>query len=153
MQETFSLEDIFKVMIELEDLGNKHYLEMQLLTSDYELKELFGLLAKQENTHKKVYTTYKNSNIVLKANKADREYQAYINSLLKGTIRFLNASREIKDFDHGLDIAVNLEKDTILFLSELKTIIDSNYYEAIDNILDQERSHLKSLYLYIEKSK
>lgn len=151
MQETFSLEDIFNVMIELEDLGNKHYTEMQLLTQDLELKQLFGILASQEIAHKEIYIKYKNTNITFETSKADSEYQAYIDSLLKGTIRFLKASREIKDFEHGFDIAVNLEKDTILFLSELRRIIEKNYYEAIDNILNQERSHLQSLYNYLDK--
>ena len=94
---------------------------------------------------------YKNANIKFEANKADSEYQAYMNALLKGTVRFLDNSREIKDFKHGFEIAVNLEKDTILFLSELKQVIDDYYLDAIDNILNQERNHLKSLYAYIEK--
>jgi len=46
---------------------------------------------------------------------------------------------------------VNLEKDTILFFSELKRVIDDYYLDAIDNILNQERNHLRSLYAYIEK--
>lgn len=151
MRETFSLEDIFNVMIELESLGNKHYIEMQLLTPDLKLKELFGLLADQEIAHKKLYTKYKNANIAFNATDVDDEYFSYIKALLDGTVRFLASSKNIKDFDHGFTIAVNLEKDTILFLSELRRLIDPIYYEAIDGIADQERSHLKYLYSYLNK--
>lgn len=151
MQETFSLEDIFNVMIELESLGNKHYVEMQKLTSDLELRELFGILAQQEVAHKALYTKYKAMNIAFSAEGADEEYRSYMDALLKGTVRFLAESREIKDFNHGFEIAVNLEKDTILFLSELRRIIAPEYYEAIDGITEQERTHLKYLYRYLEK--
>jgi len=151
MRETFSLEDIFNIMIELETLGNKHYMEMQTMTTDLKLKELFGQLAQQEVAHKELYTKYKNLNITFEATNADEEYVSYMDALLAGTVKFLNASREIKNFDHGFDIAINLEKDTILFLSELKRIIEPSYHESIDTILDQERSHLKFLYNYLER--
>ena len=151
MRESFSLEDIFNVMIELETLGNRHYINMQLLTSDLKLKELFGILAEQEMAHKALYTKYKKANIAFNATGADEEYQSYIDALLAGTVRFLKESREIKDFDHGFTIAVNLEKDTILFLTELRRIIDPAYFEAIDGITEQERSHLKYLYSYLNK--
>lgn len=148
MRETFSLDDIFNVMIELETLGNKHYIEMQLLTEDLQLKDLFGRLATQETAHKKLYTEFKAKNIAFSATDADEEYKAYMDALLKGTIRFLEESREISDFEHGFNIAINLEKDTILFLTELRRIIDPAYYESIDNITEQERQHLKYLYSY-----
>lgn len=150
MREVFTLEDIFNVMIELETLGYKHYIQMKEMTDDYKLKELFDLLATQESKHKEIYTKYKNMNITFESSKVDQDYQAYIESLLKGTIRFLEASKEINDFEHGFDIAINLEKDTILFLTELRRIIDTSYHEAIDNITDQERNHLKALYTYKE---
>lgn len=151
MQETFSLEDIFNIMIELETLGNKHYVEMQLMTTDLQLKELFGRLAQQEVAHKELYTKYKSMNIAFNASGADESYRSYMEALLKGTVRFLEASQEIKDFDHGFNIAIDLEKDTILFLTELRRIIDPIYYETIDGITEQERSHLKYLYASLEK--
>lgn len=151
MRETFSLEDIFNVMIELESLGNKHYNQMQLMTEDLRLKELFGLLAKQEVAHMELYTEYKNKNIAFNATGTDDEYTSYMDALLAGTVRFLKDSSEFKDFDHGFEIAVNLEKDTILFLTELKRVIDPAYYDAMDAIADQERSHLKYLYEYKSK--
>ncbi len=151
MQETFNLEDIFNVMIELETLGNKHYIEMQLLTTDLKLKELFGLLATQEKAHKKIYADYKKMNIAFNATGTDNEYMAYMSALLKAAVRFLEESEEIKDFDQGFNIAINLEKDSILFLTELRRIIDPAYYEAIDQITDQERTHLQYLYNFIER--
>ena len=66
MREVFTLEDIFNVMIELETLGNKHYIEMQDMTTDLELKLLFSQLATQELAHKELYTKYKNMDITFR---------------------------------------------------------------------------------------
>lgn len=151
MGEIFALEDIFNVMIELESLGHKHYNKLQTMTDDLTLRELFKHLACEELDHKELYTSYKKKSISFSTSKVDNEYMDYIAALLKGTIQFLNNSQEIDSFDQGFDIAVNLEKDTILFLSELRRIIDSAYYDAIDNIMDQERAHLKALYEYNKK--
>lgn len=151
MREVFALEDIFNVMIELETLGNIHYVQMQEMTDDLQLKSLFALLATQEIAHKELYTTYKNKNITFERNIVNEEYEAYMDAMLKGTVRFLEESKEIKSFEHGFEVAINLEKDTILFLTELRRIVTPEYYEAIDNVTDQERNHLKALYEYKSK--
>lgn len=148
MREVFALEDIFNVMIELETLGNIHYVEMQEMTDDLQLRELFGLLATQEIAHKELYKKYKNMNIPYERNLVNEEYTLYMDAMLKGTIKFLEESKDIKSFEHGFNVAINLEKDTILFLTEIKRLLDSQYHEAIDNITDQERDHLKALYEY-----
>jgi|LGVF01.1.fsa_nt_gb rubrerythrin len=151
MREIFALEDIFNVMIELETLGNVHYVEMQDMTDDLQLKALFGLLATQEMAHKELYTKYKNMNITFERNLVTEEYEDYMDAMLKGTVRFLEQSKEIKNFEHGFEVAINLEKDTILFLTELRRIIAPEYHAAIDNVTDQERNHLKALYDYKSK--
>lgn len=148
MRETFNLEDIFNVMIELETLGHDHYLAMEKLTDDYKLKELFSQLASQEEAHKKLYTKFKNEKIQFESSKVNPEYEAYMDSLLKGTITFLEESKNVSSLGDGLSIAINLEKDTILFLSELKEIIDPSYYDSIDNVMNQERKHLQAIYNY-----
>jgi rubrerythrin len=146
MHEIFALEDVLNVLIELETLGNKHYTEMATLTEDYELKKFFELLAKQELAHKALYTSYKELHIAFESGGVTDEYKAYMDSLLKGTVKFLETSNEVKDFESGYNIAISLEKDTLLFLSELKQIIEKSYHEVIDNVMDQERGHLKALY-------
>lgn len=145
MQELFSLEDVFNVMIELEILGNTHYLEMEKLTNDYQLKELFSGLATQEMAHKELYTRYKNLHISFQSNELNVEYKEYMDALLKSTIGFLKGNPKINSFEQGYEIAIQLEKDTILFLGEIKGIIDPTYYTAIDEVLNQERNHLKAL--------
>lgn len=151
MSEMFSLEDIFNVMIELESLGNVHYNKMSELTQNAKLKVLFEQLAKAELAHKELYQKFKVDMINFSHEKVNDEYQEYMDALLSQTVRFLNQSRDIKDFEKGFDVSVQLEKDTILFLNEIRSIVDAGFYEVIDKVIVQEQSHLKALYKFKEE--
>ena len=76
------------------------------------------------------------------------DYEAYILSLLKQTIRFLNETRTQMNVDEGFRIAIQLEKDTILFLMELKSMIGQQFDADMEQIISEERGHLKLLYQY-----
>ncbi|KNY28982.1 ferritin family protein [Pseudobacteroides cellulosolvens] len=151
MKEVFSLEDIFNVMIELESMGSVHYSNMKNMTYNSNLIVLFDKLSKQELAHKELYTRFKTETITFSAQKVDDEYKAYMDCLLTQTIGFLNGDREVTDFEKGFAIAVQLEKDTIMFLNELKEIIGSSHAEEIDRIILQEKAHLRALYEYSQK--
>ena len=107
MHELFSLEDVLNVLIELETLGNIHYTEMEKLTDDYKLKEFFGLLAKQELAHKDLYSGYKKTNITFDSSKVSKEYISYMDALLKGTVKFLETNRTMRDFNHGYELRLS----------------------------------------------
>lgn len=148
MSDLFSLEDIFNVMIELETLGNLHYSKMKDMTKNAKLKVLFEQLAKAELAHKDVYVKFKSEIIHFRHEKVTEEYEAYINALLNQTIQFFDESHAISEFEKGYSISIQLEKDTILFLTEIRSIVEPIYYETIDKIIVQEQSHLIALYEY-----
>lgn len=153
MREVFTLEDIFNVMIELESLGHGHYNKMKELTDVAALKVLFDKLATQELAHKELYTKFKKEIVSFNNEKVDDEYKGYMDALLEQTVKFLNESQEIDDFDKGFQVSIQLEKDTILFLNEIRGLVDANYFVAIDRIIAQEKSHLKALYEYKDQRK
>lgn len=145
MSEIFKLEDVFNIMIELELFGNRHYKFMEKLTTDIKLKVLFEDLANAEAKHKIVYEELKEKVINFNREKVDVEYEEYIKTLLENAIEFLRENQAIDDFEKGYKIAIKLEEDTINFLTELKSILESNFEIIIDEIIVQEKSHLKSL--------
>ncbi|MBS3994987.1 MAG: hypothetical protein KGZ33_04265 [Alkaliphilus sp.] len=153
MSELFSLEDIFNIMIELESMGNEHYSYMSDTTNNAKLKVLFKQLAEAELAHKELYEQFKTESISFSHEKVDKEYKAYIEVLLNQTVQFLNESRVISNFEKGFSISIQLEKDTILFLNEIRSIIEASYHEAIDKVITQEKGHLKALYEFKDKIK
>ena len=45
----------------------------------------------------------------------------------------------------ALDIAIGFEKDSIIFLHEMESVIAESGSETIQRLLDEERDHLKRL--------
>jgi len=148
MQEIFLLEDLLEVLIELETLGNQHYTKMANLTQNQELKILFKKLANEEGRHKEIYRRYLTDKINLVSTIPTDEYKAYMDSLLKSSISLLKSAGDFEAFEQGYALAILLEKETILFLNEMKQIIAEEYYKDIDNLLSQERQHLRYLLTY-----
>ena len=148
MQEIFSVEDVINVMIELETRGNEHYLSLSKQTQIETLKKLFMNLANAEQKHKLRYENLKKEIVIFEHEDLSDDYEAYILSLLKQTIRFLNETRTQMNVDEGFRIAIQLEKDTILFLMELKSMIGQQFDADMEQIISEERGHLKLLYQY-----
>ena len=148
MQEIFSVEDVINVMIELETRGNEHYLSLSKQTKNDDLKNLFLNLANAEQKHKLRYENLKKEVLNFEHEDLSDDYEAYILSLLKQTIRFLNETKIQMNVDEGFRIAIQLEKDTILFLMELKSMIGQQFDADMEQIISEERGHLKLLYQY-----
>ncbi len=144
MSEKFILEDLLNALIELEDTGNKLYAELSEKVENKEVADLFSLLARQELKHKELYESYK-SKLVTKEN-VDEEYLSYIKVMLKKNVKFLNTVVVPEDMEASVCQSVQLEKDTILFLLEMKKIIEDHHQDEIDKVIDEERKHLKYLY-------
>lgn len=148
MQEIFSIEDVINVMIELETCGNEHYLSLSKQTQSEELKNLFLNFANAEQKHKLRYENFKKEILNFEHENVSDDYEAYMLSLLKQTIRFLNETRNQINVEEGFLLAIQLEKDTILFLMELKSMIGQQFNADMEQIISEERGHLKLLYQY-----
>lgn len=146
MNETFQLEDVLNVLIELETQGNQNYLLMASQTDDPKLGSFFEILANQEIKHKAIYEGFKKEFVNFKHSEITDEYQEYISVLLESTIRFIEKHSDINDLLLSYDMAITLEKDTILMLNEFKNFIPKSRHEDIDKLMNEERTHLKWLY-------
>lgn len=149
MQESFSLEDVINVMIELEVCGNEHYLFLAGQTTDESMRKLFLSLANAEKNHKIKYEHFKKDILFFEHETVSYEYQNYIISLLKRTIQFLTASIKQNSIEEGVQVAIQLEKDTILFLVELKSMVGQKFSTEMEQIILEEQEHLKLLNQYI----
>ncbi len=118
MSEKFILEDLLNALIELEETGNKLYTELSERVENTKVSDLFSLLARQELKHKEIYQGYKLS--LIAKEQVDEEYLSYIKVMLQKNIKFLNKVATPEDLEASVCQSVQLEKDTILFLLEMK---------------------------------
>lgn len=144
MSEKFILEDLLNGLIELEDTGNKLYTSLSEKTLNEDVSKLFAGLADQEMKHKELYQSYKMSLVPREV--VDEDYLSYIKVMLQKNIQFLNIIKAPNDYEKSICQAVQLEKDTILFLIEMKKIVESHHQTEIDEIISEERKHLQYLY-------
>lgn len=139
MRETFTMDDVLNVLIELESKGYSTYMSLSGITDDEKMSTLFSRLAHQELNHKHLYEK------ILAAHEhaepIDAEYAAYAGALLKSQVAFLDAPVPA-DFESGYKMALQLERDTIFFLTELAPILGKHHREELDFLIAEERRHL-----------
>ena len=78
------------------------------------------------------------------------EYDLYLKALIDSAVfRDDQAAREMAQKAgseaEAIQIALKAEKDSILFYSNLRDLVRRSEREAVDKIIDEERSHLRQL--------
>jgi len=143
MSELILIEDILNTLISLEEKGSKNYDILAKNAETIETKNLFETLSIKEQEHKEIYKTFKKDHVLTE--EVDEEYSGYVDALLQNSFY-----REV-DFDasysfkEGLQYAMNLERDTIIFLNEIKTFANKAYAQEIEQLKNEEKYHLKIL--------
>lgn len=152
MQETFRLEDLLNVLIELEIVGGAHYKRLNLLSKDLKSKALFEQLSAEELKHEVYYKSLKQRFSRFESEAISNDYKNYVKALLESTMTFLKVINKglddtdhINEFDKGIENALSLEKDTILLLMEMKQILEASTHDEIDSIIQQEQNHVKQI--------
>ncbi len=78
------------------------------------------------------------------------EYDRYLKALIDSAVfRDDQAAREmaqkVSSETEAIRIAISAEKDSILFYSNLRELVRRSDREAVDKIIEEERSHLRQL--------
>lgn len=146
MRETYVTEDLLNTLIALEVRGNENYIRMAALARDDKSRELFGILAAQELKHKAIYEGFKAN--LPSGDSADDDYLAYVRLLLDKHIPAIGSRVVPEGFDAGFKLAMELEKETIFFLHEVKGLLSTEQANQVDPLIAEERKHLQYLLEY-----
>ncbi len=149
MRETYILGDLLQTLIQLEIKGNSLYTELAHQQEDQEVKFFFQTLADQELKHKILYNGLLEE--LEEEIEPDADYKRYVDALLAGTIHFISTDLSSKPHGEAFEIAVRLEKDTLLFLMEVQKVIPKSAHGIIEKVMTEERKHLEMLYRYLSK--
>lgn len=150
MRETFVLEDLFNAVITLEQLGYAVYTDLAERTNIESFSSIFQKLAHAEKQHEALYTKMKKEHINFNVTDLDNEYYDYIKNLLASNFALNgNILSQIKTEKDALDIALQLENETIIFLKQIKLIIKD---KTLDDIIDEEERHIEEINKMINKT-
>jgi len=145
-------EELFQIAAQLESYGQSYYLELADVTDVPKLKEIYNLLAAEEERHYQLFTEYYQQATQKKWQLArvDEETAEYIEALMG--IRMFQPEKDIarevaaiQSPHDALDQALAFEKNSLLFFHRLLEMIGSELCPAIRKIIAEERDHITLL--------
>lgn len=151
MKRHFSGCEVADLAVQAEISGRKFLTELAKKARDKETSEALEFLAREEKEHEDSFRKLFGERCEHDPEEAyGEEYYAYLKSLASS---FLFADKEaaekaaasVVSFEEGLDIGIRLEKDSILFYSELLDGLSDSSRAVVERIIDEEKRHLNKL--------
>lgn len=137
--------------MQIEERGFKFFQGMAAGAADPEVKKVFEFLSDEEEKHYNVM-----DKMVAEMKTYDPpeyymdEYEAYVWNLANNHILTGKAGPEqyldkVKTPLEAVNLALGVEKDTILFFVALKKLVPREGQVTLDMLIDQENLHIKKL--------
>ncbi|MEJ5301013.1 MAG: ferritin family protein [Thermodesulforhabdaceae bacterium] len=157
----FNAAEVFDIAINIEENGKAFYTQAAQLVENVDVKNLFLELAKEEENHKARFAELKK----LLPPQAQQptvpdisdELDAYIKMMAQEHI-FNSPSgveqelKKISSVQDALRLAIQFEKDSVLFFVSMKEATDDTRgREMIDLLIKEEQEHVKRLSLALRR--
>lgn len=151
----FNAREVFKIALDIEENGRLFYQKAQEKTDDIDVKKIFAGLAIEEEGHKKRFTDLLNQLPAETAQSTvwdpDNELDQYLKMMADMHV-FSSCDNvdacllSVNDAKDALKMAMQFEKDSIIFFLELQTAAESaESREKIGVLVKEEQGHLKKL--------
>jgi len=158
MKERFNALEVMEMAKDIEKRGKKFYLKHAEATENRDLRELFRKLAQDEQDHYEKFVALTEE---LREGIDDADYlyeedvSAYFNYLVEYSIFPKEDSKEsveaLNDVEKALKLAIQAEKDSILFYREMCEYNEGETIEVVSKLIEEEKDHLRALGKYIKE--
>ncbi len=142
-----SMGDLVSIASQIEANGHVFYSDLAQIQQNPELKEFFTRLAEQERIHQQIFETLaeKTKQSISISNWIEDEVSGYLKSFAQVSI-FPTMEKAKQDLTprQAFEIAINVEKDSIIFYSELLKYAGDER-RTIEIIINEEKKHLIDL--------
>ncbi|MDO5301221.1 MAG: ferritin family protein [Tissierellia bacterium] len=143
--EIFGVKDLLESLVRLEQNGHKFYSQASEKFDDLEIREFFKFLAEEELGHEKLYKSLAEelgSNVSNTTRESyDDEYNEYLQSLVENTFNF-DLDESLTDVKAVYKFAMGLEKDTIIFIGEIRKLLPDFKADIFERVEKEERKHI-----------
>ncbi|MGB9594914.1 MAG: ferritin-like domain-containing protein [Candidatus Poribacteria bacterium] len=152
MNENFTAQEIIEIAIEIEKNGKEFYQIMADSSSTVPLRNLFNYLSAEEDKHRQKFEEilksaggYQISEVYYAT-----EYMGYMKAIadervFTKDISYIDLARQLTSPKQAIDIAISFEKDSIIFLHEMRDMFSQSEKGAIEQLLAEERLHIQKL--------
>jgi rubrerythrin len=151
MSAQLDVNEILDFAILMEQKGYEFYTESAKKFNDLKLTQLFHLLAEQEFNHERIFKKMKEKTGSLKStafNDKVEEIQMkdYLGEFLFGKKKSLKEKiKTFQSIEEVIQLAFGIEKDSVVFYTALKNYVDNEHEAVIENIIQEEVSHVLRL--------
>ncbi len=160
MSYSFNAGEVFKVAIQIEENGKRFYEESQDRIENASVRALFADLALQEVEHKAKFESLR-AQLPPEATAStvwdpDNELDQYIKMMADAHVFVSGTELEaklaaVKNAKDALNLAIEFEKDSVLFFLSLEDVAGKKDQELIRSLVKEEQAHLKRLSLELVK--
>jgi len=151
----FNAAEVFRVAIKIEENGKKFYDSALGVIDDPSVKKLFEELAEQEVEHKKHFEELR-AKLPPQPQTSDvwfpeNEMEAYLKMMADQHVFTSDASLEnalgqLKNVKDALRMAIEFEKDSVIFFLSMQEAADTKKdQEMIGLLVKEEQTHLRRL--------
>ncbi|MFH1006621.1 MAG: ferritin family protein [Candidatus Latescibacterota bacterium] len=147
----FSGSEVADLCIEIEKNGAAFYHALGESTKEEAVRKLSHYLEGEEKRHQGIFEKLRNAlKGYLPVESYPGEYDLYMKALADERVFTTDAvvrkmAGKVENDLEALTVAIGFEKDSILFLYEMKNLVPDSEYETIDTLVQEEKSHLRQL--------
>jgi len=152
MSDQISIQEIIETAIEIEKNGVTFYHALAESSSTAHVRELFSHLASEEKRHITRFQEILESAGGYQISEAyyATQYMGYMKALadehvFRSDISITEVADSAKSPIEAVNIAIAFEKESIIFLHEVRELMSDAGEESIQKLLDEERKHLMQL--------
>jgi len=147
----FSGSELLEIAMGIERNGMAFYQALADKTGKRDIKDIYTYLAGEEKKHLDTFQGMSGSLGQVKPPETyGDEYMLYLKSLVDNTV-FTNVTEakqkaaKVSNEIEALDTGIQAEKDSILFYTELQSLVRERDRKVVLSVLDEEKNHLRQL--------
>jgi rubrerythrin len=147
----FEVAEVVQMAVDEEHNGYFFYKTLAECADHEGLRELAETLARQEQGHERAFIALRDELGLQPPNESyPGEYADYMAVLLHGKTfpdedGAIRLAKESGGDAGAVDTAMLFEKNTLLFLGEMRKLVAERHQEKVDILIDEERQHLVDL--------
>jgi rubrerythrin len=151
MSYLLAVNEILEFAVYIEERGYEFYVGAMKKFSEPEATRLFQYLADEEFKHEKVFNKLMQQGGDAKKAVPDPEFQAYLREYCKAHVlgdqeAIAEKLARLSTLQDILDLAMDFEKDSIVFFSELRELYAKGQAGPVEKIIREEMGHLRTIF-------
>jgi rubrerythrin len=150
--------EIVDIAKQVEELGEAFYEEALKHLKDARIRRIFAFLRDEERRHAGLFEAMlsglKSASVEWRE---DEQYLTYMRALARNHVfpdreAVRVAVQDLRDEAAAIRIALGFEKDSILFLHELRVLVREEDRNTVDQLIAEEREHVRTLQELLDRS-